>query len=117
MKVKFIKFGEIEIDGTRYTQDVVITNGQITPRDKAPSRKYKHDYGHTPLSAEEFIPWACERLIIGNGAYGQLPVMKQVSERAKELGVELVIVVTPDACGLLSQADPASTNAILHLTC
>jgi hypothetical protein len=39
MKARFVRFGEIEIDGIRYNQDVVLTNGQITPRDKTPSRK------------------------------------------------------------------------------
>jgi hypothetical protein len=90
-----------------------------SPTDRSP-RATKHplaNNSHTPLSADEYIPWNCKQLIIGKGAHGLLPVMQQVSDRARELGVELVIVATPDACGLLSQADPAATNAILHLTC
>jgi hypothetical protein len=40
-----------------------------------------------------------------------------VYEQAKQRGVELIVVKTPEACQLLSQADLTTTNAILHLTC
>ena len=118
MKAKFVKFGEIEIDGVRYTEDVLITRGKITLRDKTPSKKHKSRFnGHTPLSAKELIPWECQQLIIGTGEEGALPVMKKVYRRAKKKGVELVVVPTPRACKLLSEADPGTTNAILHVTC
>jgi hypothetical protein len=118
MNARFIRFGEIEIDGARYTEDVVIAHGSITPRDKSPSRKHKARFhGHTPLSAREAIPWDCQRLIIGTGAQGLLPVMKKVYQRAEERGVELVVVPTEQACRLLSEADLTTTSAILHVTC
>ena len=117
MRATFIRFGEIEIDGQRYTEDVVIVRGAVRLRDKSPSRKYKARFGHTPLSAKEDIPWDCQRLIIGTGAEGLLPIMKKVYEKAEKRGVELVTVNTPEACRLLSQADLKTTNAILHLTC
>jgi len=117
MQARFIGFGEIEIDGARYTDDLVIVHGAIRKRDKGPSRAKKARFGHTPLSAKEAIPWDCRTLIIGTGAYGKLPVMKKVYKAAEEKGVELVVVPTEKACELLSRADPATTNAILHVTC
>ncbi len=117
MNALFIRFGEIEIDGVRYREDVVIDGGRIRLRDKGPSRKHKARFDHTPLSAKEDIPWDCRRLIIGSGAHGQLPVMKKVHRRAEEHGVELIILPTPEACALLAQADLEHTNAILHVTC
>ena len=117
MNIKFIQFGEIEIDGVLYKEDVVIDSGTVRPRDKGPSRKHKARFGHTPLSAKEDIPWNCQRLIIGSGAQGQLPVMKKVHKRAEEKGVELVILPTPEACEQLTIADPNHPNAILHVTC
>jgi hypothetical protein len=117
LKAKFIEFGKVEIDGTSYTDDLVITGGEIAPRDKTPSKRYRARYDHTPLSAQEVIPWECKRLIIGTGAEGRLPVMKKVYKQAAEHGVQLIAVSTPEACRLLSEADLSDTNAILHITC
>src|SRR5271168_3674578 len=71
-------FGALRIGGSTYEQDVVIDCGEIRKRKKAPSRKFRDEFGHTPLSIEEKIPWKCHRLVIGTGAYGRLPVMKEV---------------------------------------
>jgi len=117
MQARFIGFGEIEIDGQRFTDDLVIIHGTIHKRDKGPSKPKKDRFGHTPLSAKEAIPWDCRKLIIGTGAYGKLPVMKKVYKAAEKKGVELVVVPTENACELLSGADPATTNATLHITC
>jgi hypothetical protein len=29
------------------------------------SKKFRDEFGHTPVSVEEKIPWRCKRLIIG----------------------------------------------------
>ena len=117
MKVRYIGFGEIKIEGVCYSEDVVIEGGKVRPRDKKPSKAFKARYGHTPLSIQEAIPWDCQRLIIGTGAHGALPVMDEVRAEARRRGVELVAVPTPEACALLKEADLRTTNAILHLTC
>jgi hypothetical protein len=118
MKIKFVRFGEVKIDGKRYTEDLVIVGGKIELRDKQPSKKHKKRFdGHTPLSIKEMIPWECKLLIVGTGAEGLLPVMKKIYKRAEEYGVRLVVVPTPKACELLSKADLSNTNAILHVTC
>lgn len=117
MQARYIRFGEVEIDGLRYTEDIVIENGRVRDRDKAVSRPQKRDYGHTPLSEHESIPWNCSRLIVGTGANGRLPITAAVHTLARDHGVELVAVPTDKACALLTDSDLASTNAILHLTC
>jgi hypothetical protein len=71
--------------------------------------------GH-PLSAEEDIPWRCRRLVIGTGADGALPVMQQVRDEARRRNIDLVILPTAEAIGMLTQGTK-DTNAILHLTC
>src|ERR1700730_16734257 len=83
-------FGSIRIDGVTYEHDVLIDRGQVRKRKKKPSKKFREAFGHTPLSAEEKIPWKCRRLVIGTGAYGSLPVMPEVNREAKRRGVELV---------------------------
>lgn len=116
MNAIFIKFGQVEIDGETYEKDVVIDRGEIARRDKKASKLHRNQFGHTPLSSKENIPWACKRLIIGTGAYGRLPVMDEVRDEAETRGVELVLRKTPEACKMLSRADE-DTNAILHVTC
>jgi hypothetical protein len=108
-------FGTLQIDGRTYEQDVVIERGEIRKRKKAPSKKFRDEFGHTPLSIEEKIPWKCQRLVIGTGAYGRLPVMKEVKREAKRRHVELVIVPTSEALRLIERESEA--NAILHVTC
>jgi hypothetical protein len=50
-------FGSIRIDGVTYEHDVLIDRGQVRKRKKKPSKKFREAFGHTPLSAEEKIPW------------------------------------------------------------
>ena len=108
-------FGSLQIDGRTYEQDVVIERGEIRKRKKGPSKKFRDEFGHTPLSIEEKIPWKCQRLVIGTGAYGRLPVMKEVKVEAERRHVELVVVPTSDALRLMERESKA--NAILHVTC
>src|SRR6266542_4342044 len=93
-------FGSIRIDGTTYEHDVMIDRGQVRKRKKKPSKQFRKDFGHTPISPKEAIPWKCRQLVIGTGT-GKLPVMDEVKKEAiREL-----------------KQDPADTNAILHVTC
>ena len=55
---------------TPYEHDVVIDRGDVRKRIKKPSKPHRAIYGHTPLSADEDIPWSGSQLIIGTGAYG-----------------------------------------------
>ena len=64
MRFEDFSFGSIRIDGTTYEHDVVIDRGQIRKRNKKPSKKFRDEFGHTPLSIGEEIPWKCRRLII-----------------------------------------------------
>src|SRR5215472_9683066 len=77
MRFNDFSFGSIRIDGTTYEHDVVIDRGDVRKRKKKPSKKFREEFGHTPLSVEEEIPWRCRRLIIGTGT-GALPVMEEV---------------------------------------
>ena len=110
------RFGSIRIDGVMYEHDVVIDRGQVRKRKKKPSKKFRSEFGHTPLSLEEKIPWKCRRLVIGTGAYEGLPVMKEVKREAERREIELLILPTPQAIEALKR-DPDKTNAILHTTC
>jgi hypothetical protein len=115
MRFEDFSFGSIRIDGITYEHDIVIDGGQVRKRKKKQSKKYSGEFGHTPLSADEDIPWNCRRLVIGTGMYGSMPVMKEVKQEAKLRKVELLVLPTTEATKELEQ-DPGA-NAILHLTC
>ena len=70
MRFGTFSFGSVKINGVAYDHDVVIERGEIRKRRKKPSKKFREQFGRTPLSAEEEIPWKCRRLVIGTGAYG-----------------------------------------------
>jgi hypothetical protein len=115
MRFDRFSFGTLRVDGSTYEQDVVIDRGEIRKRKKTPSRKFRDEFGHTPLSLEEKIPWKCHRLVIGTGMHGRLPVMKEVKREAERRHVELVVVPTKEAIRLMEKEPDA--NAILHVTC
>ena len=116
MRLEAFSFGSVRVDRVTYDHDLVIDRGDIRKRKKKPSQQYRADFGHTPLSLEEKIPWKCRRLVIGTGAHGALPVMKEVRSEAKRRKVELLVLPTPRAIELLN-GKPRDTNAILHVTC
>src|SRR5215467_11634559 len=77
MHFQRFSFGVIRIDDVTYEHDVVIDRGNVRKRKKKPSKKFRAEFGHMPISVEEKIPWQCRRLIIGTGT-GALPVMDEV---------------------------------------
>jgi hypothetical protein len=109
-------FGSVRVDGVTYDHDLIIDRGKVRKRKKAASRRFRGAYGHTPLSIAEDIPWRCRRLVIGTGADGALPVMKQVRQEARRRKVDLVILPTAEAIDVLAGARK-DTNAVLHVTC
>ncbi len=116
MQFDQFSFGSIQIDGVRHEYDVVIDRGEVHKRKKKASKKFRNTFGHTPLSIGEDIPWKCRRLVVGTGAYGNLPVMEEVQRDAARRKVELLIIPTAQAVEVLKQ-QPDETNAILHVTC
>lgn len=116
VRIDDFAFGRITIDGVVYEHDVLLDRGRVRARRKKPSKKFRDADGHTPLSLAERLPWKCRRLVIGTGAYGNLPIMKDVKREAARRDIELVILTTPEAIRTLRK--PAKkTNAVLHVTC
>jgi hypothetical protein len=116
MKWGKCRFGRLKVGGERYTKDVVLDQGVVRKRKKKPSREFREQFGHTPVSLKEEIPWDCKCLVIGTGMDGRLPVMEEVTAEAQRRGVQLVVCPTPEAI-LLLREEPADTNAIVHVTC
>lgn len=114
MKVNRYDFGTIVIDGKEYNNDIIIQGDMIRKRKKKASKPFRAQFGHTPLSVHEDIPWDCTTLVIGCGMNSLLPVMDEVKQEAGKRGVKLVMLPTTEA---LSYVNDDDTNVILHLTC
>ena len=117
MEVRLARFGSIKVDGLVFEYDVVIDGGKVRKRKKGPSKPYRTEFGHTPLSAAEELPWGGRRLIIGTGAYGSLPIAPEVIAEAERRGVDLDARPTEEACRLISKLDSREVHAVLHVTC
>src|SRR4029450_13580675 len=117
MKARLVKCGEIEVEGKRYTHDVVIDGGKVWKRKKGPSKEFRERFGHTPLSAEEEIPWGGKRLIVGTGALGHAAAMAEALAEAKRRGIEVIAAPTVEVCQLLEEIKKRQAYAILHCTC
>ncbi len=111
------EFGRITIDGIVFEHDVVIEKREIRKRKKGPSKPRREEFGHTPLTVEEKIPWSGERLWIGTGAFGRLPVTEELRSEARRRGVGLLVETTPALVERINAGLPAGTNLILHVTC
>jgi hypothetical protein len=62
MQVRLLRFGSIEVEGREYHNDIVIEGGRVRKRKKKPSKPYRDEFGHTPVSADEELPWGGGRL-------------------------------------------------------
>src|SRR5919106_87232 len=111
VRFEAFSFGSIRIDGVTYDHDVVLDRGQVRKRKKKPSKKFREAFGHTPLSAEEKIPWKCRRLVIGTGR-GGLPIMDEGKKETRSRQVQLLMLPTGKAIDELRE-NPEETNAIL----
>ena len=80
MDVRLLGFGAIEVDGQRYEHDILVEGGRVRKRKKGPSKPYRDEFGHTPLSVDEDLPWGGSSLIIGTGVWmaldARLPMLR-----------------------------------------
>ena len=117
MKATLVEFGRLELDGTTYDADVVIEGGRVSRRRKGPSKPMRAQYGHTPLTTAEHIPWGGRTLIIGTGADGALPITPDVELEARRRGIVVEALPTKEACRRLARLGRDEVFAILHVTC
>jgi len=113
MRFDKFSFASIQIDGSTYEHDVMVDRGKIRQRKKKPSKQLREQYGHTPWSVEDKIPWKCQRLVVGTGAYGRLPVMEQVKQEAKGRKIKLLVLPTNEAIQALQQDKRDSQRDLL----
>ncbi|MGQ9512770.1 Mth938-like domain-containing protein [Thermodesulfitimonas sp.] len=112
MKIDGYRFGEIIIDGRRYTSDVLIMPDKVL--------SWWRKAGHAVAVADlvEAISVQPEFLIIGTGAYGVVRVLPEVKSFLAREGVVLIAAPTAEACCRYNElAAKHRVVAGLHLTC
>ena len=113
-------FGRITIDGSTYTADVIIYScGSVGP-DRVDSSWWRLE-GHKlqPDDLTDVFTAQPEVLVVGQGNPGLMRVAEATREAVVELGIELVVCKTKEACQRYNElaTQGKTVVAALHLTC
>ena len=118
MTVQSFSFGQIKIDNKIFKEDIIIINkkgkSKILLRNKNPSRRFKSQFGHTPLTVYENIDWDCDTIIVGTGVYGSMPVTNEFKKEVALRKKKLHIFKTQDAINYINMDNSC---IILHISC
>ena len=113
MRIDGYRFGRIVVDGREYKNDVIIFPDHI---ESNWWRRSGHELCVEDLaSVLEFGP---RTLIVGTGHNGRMKVLDETTDRLREIGCELVVKRTKEACEVYNaRRDEDRVVACLHLTC
>jgi len=113
IKIQRFRFGEIVIDGTLYTEDVIVFEDRVIPH-------WWRKEGHL-LQLEDLkgaLDTNPEALIVGTGTQGALKIASEVVAYTRKIGVELLQFHTRGACQSFNHLrKKRRVVAVLHLTC
>ncbi|MFX1518324.1 MAG: Mth938-like domain-containing protein [Promethearchaeota archaeon] len=113
MKITDYKFGEIIIDGKKFTQDVIIYPDRV---DADWWRKEGHKLAIEDL--KEVLNNPPKTLIVGTGANGVMKVPSDVIHQLESKGIHVIVEKTDHACMKYNELEKTDkVVAALHLTC
>jgi len=111
--IESYNFGEIEISGKTYRQDVIIYHDHVNAKWW---RKQSHNLHIDDI--KEVIDAQPEIIIIGTGQPGLMQVDNEIEKNINKLGIKTVILPTDKACQEYNRiANKKKVVACLHLTC
>jgi len=107
-------FGEIIVDGRRYTSDVIVFSDRV-------KADWWRREGHR-LSAEDLEEAMREKpnvLIVGTGYSGLMRIPAETKTFVEGKGVELIAQKTAEACKTFNRLVKSERKVVaaLHLTC
>lgn len=105
------KFGEIVVNGKTYTDDIIIFPDYVKDN-------WWRKQGHLLQidDLKDVFNYKPKKLIIGTGYNGLMKVSGEVSNKADELGIELIIKKSEEACKTYNK-EKDNVIIALHLTC
>ncbi len=113
-RVQAYSFGEITIDGRRYTSDVIIRpDGVLDGWWRKEGHKLHYEDLDKALEAEP------EVLVIGTGYSGLMKVPEEVRRKLEEEGIEVIIQDTRKAWKTYNELVEKGRRVVaaFHLTC
>jgi hypothetical protein len=106
-------FGEIVIDGRRYTSDVIIYPDSVN---SSWWRKEGHELCIDDL--EDVPDKKPEVIVVGTGNPGLMRILSETEKLIKSKGIKLIVQPTREACKTYNQLSSSQkVIALLHLTC
>jgi hypothetical protein len=112
-KIEGYRFGEIVIDGRRYSDDVIIYPDRV---DDAWWRKEGHSL--VPADVWEVLQSPPEVLVIGQGSAGRMDVPGATRRQLQDAGIEVIVEPTTRAVETYNRLrEKRRVAAALHLTC
>ncbi len=113
VRIEQFRFGEITVDGQRYTDDLLLLGDRVRPRWW---RKEGHLLQLTDL--EEALHDKPEVLVVGTGAQRRMKIAPEVVAQARKAGIQLLEFDTRTACQTYNHLlGKRKVVAALHLTC
>ncbi len=114
VKIDDYSFGEIEVDGDKYSEDLIIYHDNVESswRRKEGHSLYKEDI-------EDILENPPDILIIGRGAQGRLRLLPETRRALEDKGVKVEDKKTERACKRFNKLveEDEDVAAALHLTC
>jgi len=112
-RIESYHFGEIVVDGHRYSGDVIIYPDRI---DSQWWRKEGHSLD--PDDVWEVLEARPEVLVIGQGSVGRMDVPAETRSKLQDAGIEVITEPTARACETYNRLrGKRQVVAALHLTC
>ncbi len=114
MEVNEYSFGRIVIEGKVYKSDVIVG------RDFLKDGWWRKEGHRVQIEdIDDIVNYRPEVVVFGTGAYGAVRVDREVVEKLKEMGVEVIIDKTEKAVKIYNKLLKEGKKVLLaaHLTC
>jgi hypothetical protein len=115
MHIDSYSFGNIRIDGSDYTRDVILVGDDVK------SNWWREAGGHVYAveDLEEVLAAAPEVVVLGTGYFGRVKVLDETLTAFAEAGSEIVVERTGGAVEHFNRfaEEGRDVAAALHLTC
>ena len=110
--IEHYAFGKIVVDGKTYTSDVIVF------KDRVKDNWWRKE-GHRVCleDIEDILVAKPEVVIFGTGAYGRVVVEKEVIEKLKQIGAEVIVEETAKAVEKFNKLQGKNVVLAAHLTC